>query len=72
MIGVGEIIIILIILVIVFFYGGKKLEELARGLGKFTGEFRKGKMEAAEELRKIEEEKEEICNSKSAQEKEEK
>lgn len=55
MIGIPEIIIIAVVLVIVLF-GGKKIAELARGLGKFSGEFRKGKMEVEEELKKIKEE----------------
>lgn len=40
--GVPEIIIILIVAAI-FFFDGDKLSELARGLGKFTGEFQKGR-----------------------------
>ena len=42
--GLPEIVIILIGVVVLFF-GGKKISELARGLGRFTGEFKKGKME---------------------------
>ena len=55
MIGFVEIAIIVIILVIIFF-GGKKVVELARGLGKFTGEFKKGKMEVDKEIEKIKKE----------------
>lgn len=55
MIGFVEIAIIVIVLVIVFF-GGKKVVELARGLGKFTGEFKKGKMEVDKEIEKIKKE----------------
>ena len=51
--GVSEIIIILIAIMILFF-GGKKLNEFARGLGKFTGEFKKGKMEIERELKNME------------------
>ena len=58
MLGIGEIIIILVVVVMVFF-GGKKVVELARGMGRFTGEFKKGKMEVEKELEKIKEEKDE-------------
>ena len=51
--GLPEIIIILVA-VAVFFFGGKKLTELARALGKFSGEFKKGKMEVEKELKEIE------------------
>ncbi len=53
--GLPEIIIILIAIVVVFF-GGKKIVELARGLGRFTGEFKKGKMEIEKELKEAEKE----------------
>lgn len=58
MIGIGEIIIIAVVLVIVLF-GGKKIVEVARGMGKFTSEFKKGKMEAEEELEELKKEKDE-------------
>jgi sec-independent protein translocase protein TatA len=58
MIGVSEIIIILVVAGIVFF-GGKKIEELGRALGRFTGEFKKGKMEVEKELKEIKKELEE-------------
>ena len=48
--GLPEIVIILIALVILFF-GGKKITELARGIGRFTGEFKKGKMEIEKEIK---------------------
>jgi sec-independent protein translocase protein TatA len=53
--GLPEIIIILIAAMI-FFFGGEKLSELARALGRFTGEFKKGKAEMEEEIKKVEEE----------------
>ncbi len=62
MLGIGEILIILIVVVVVLF-GGKKIVELARGMGKFTGEFQKGKMEIEEELEKIKKEKNEAFKS---------
>ena len=37
--GLGEI--LLIILVLLFFFGGKKIPEIAQGLGKGIREFRK-------------------------------
>jgi sec-independent protein translocase protein TatA len=49
--GPSEIIIILTVVVILFF-GGEKISELAKGLGRFTGEFKKGKAEIEEEIRK--------------------
>ena len=51
--GLPEIVIILIALVILFF-GGKKITELARGIGRFTGEFKKGKMEREKEIKAAE------------------
>lgn len=53
--GPSEIIIILTV-VVVFFFGGEKLSELAKGLGRFTGEFKKGKAEIEEEIAKAEKE----------------
>jgi len=53
--GLPEIIIILLVIVILFF-GGKKLAELARGLGRFTGEFKKGRAEIEKELKEAEKE----------------
>ncbi len=64
MLGIGEILIILVVVVIVLF-GGKKVVELARGMGKFTGEFKKGKMEIEEELEKIKKEKNEVFKSET-------
>ncbi|MFH1037001.1 MAG: twin-arginine translocase TatA/TatE family subunit, partial [Patescibacteria group bacterium] len=52
MIGVPEIIIILIVAGVLLF-GGKKVTEFARSLGKFSSEFKKGKMEAEKELKDI-------------------
>ena len=46
-----EIVIILIV-VAVFFFGGPKIAEFARSLGRFTGEFKKGKLEIEEEIKK--------------------
>jgi len=53
--GIPEIAIILLALAI-FFFGGEKISELARGLGRFTGEFKKGKAEVEKEIKKAEKE----------------
>jgi sec-independent protein translocase protein TatA len=51
--GLPEIILILVAVVILFF-GGKKLTEIARGLGRFTGEFKKGRVEIEKEIKEAE------------------
>ncbi len=53
--GFSEILIILMV-VVVFFFGGQKISELARGLGRFTGEFKKGRAEMEREIKKAEKE----------------
>ncbi len=55
MLGATEIIIIVILAGILLF-GGKKISDVARSLGKFTTEFKKGKMEAEEELKELKKE----------------
>jgi sec-independent protein translocase protein TatA len=50
--GLPEVIIILLV-VVVFFFGGEKISEVARGLGKFTGEFKKGKEEMEKEINDV-------------------
>ncbi len=47
----GTELVIILIGVVIFFFGGKKISEFAKGLGRFTGEFKKGKMEVEKELR---------------------
>lgn len=49
--GLPEIMIIILVIA-VFFFGGNKLSEVARGLGRFTGEFKKGKEEMEREIKK--------------------
>ena len=49
--GPQEIILIFIIVIILF--GATKIPELARSLGKATGEFKKGKQEIEQELSEI-------------------
>lgn len=53
--GPSELVVILTVAV-VFFFGGEKVSELARGLGRFTGEFKKGKAEMEREMKKVEKE----------------
>lgn len=45
--------IVLIILVIILIFGGKKIPELARGLGKGLNEFKKAKKEIADEVNTV-------------------
>ena len=52
MIGTTEM--ILIVLVIILLFGANKLPELARSLGKATGEFKKAKQETELEVREVE------------------
>lgn len=53
--GLPEIIVILVVIV-VFFFGGEKISEIARGLGRFTGEFKKGQEEMEREIKRTENE----------------
>ncbi len=50
--GITEIIIIAIVLGIIFF-GSKKITDLAKTAGRFSGEFKKSKLEIEEELQKV-------------------
>ena len=45
--------IVPIILVVILIFGGKKLPELARGLGKGLKEFRKAKKEITDEVNTV-------------------
>jgi len=49
----GILEIALIVVVIIVLFGAKKIPELARSLGKATGEFKKGKTEIEAELTEI-------------------
>ena len=49
-IGTQEMILIFLILLLLF--GAKKLPQLARGIGKSVGEFRKAREEFEDEIRK--------------------
>ena len=44
--SIGPWQIALIVLAVVILFGGKKIPELARGLGKSLSEFKKGKQES--------------------------
>jgi sec-independent protein translocase protein TatA len=50
--GGFELIILLIIVAILLLFGPQKLPELARGIGRAWGEFRRGKMELEREIAK--------------------
>ncbi len=51
MIGTSELLLILI--VALFLFGPTKLPELARSLGKATGEFKKAQIETENELKRL-------------------
>jgi len=51
-IGTQEILLILVIIII--FFGANKIPELARSLGKATGEFKKAKQETELEMKDFE------------------
>ncbi len=57
MFGLGLPEIVLIVLVVgILFFGSKKITDFARSIGRASGEFKKGKKEIEEELRRGEEE----------------
>ncbi len=51
MIGTQEMVIIFVVILLLF--GASKLPELARSMGKATGEFKKARMETENELKAI-------------------
>ena len=51
--GLGPWEIALVILVIIILFGGKKLPELARGLGLGLREFKKAKQEIKDEVENV-------------------
>lgn len=61
--GAGEI--ILIVLVILLLFGAKKIPELARGIGKGMGEFKKGLKEVQDEIKAAENETKKIDDKKN-------
>ncbi len=62
--GYPEMVVIFLIILLLF--GAKKLPQLARGLGKSMGEFRKAKDEFEHEITKAEDEVTQDTNAKSA------
>ncbi|MBA7620385.1 hypothetical protein ES703_27734 [subsurface metagenome] len=56
MLGATEVIIILIVAGVIVFGGKKGVGEIARSLGKFSGEFKKGRKEVEKEIDKIKKE----------------
>ena len=56
MFGLGVPEILIIVAVVILFFGGDKISEMARGLGRFTGEFKKGQKEVEDELSKMKKE----------------
>ena len=56
--------IVLIILVVILIFGGKKLPELARGLGKGLKEFRKVKKEITDEVNTVTDDIKESVNNR--------
>ncbi len=52
--AIGPTEMILIVLAVLILFGANKIPELARSLGKATGEFKKAKIETENELRNTE------------------
>ncbi|MDO9098450.1 MAG: twin-arginine translocase TatA/TatE family subunit, partial [Candidatus Methanoperedens sp.] len=52
--AIGTQEILLIALVVIILFGASKIPELARSLGKATGEFKKAKSETERELKDVE------------------
>ena len=50
----AEWIIILIVVAVLLIFGSKKIPEFARGLGKATSEFKRGKLEVERQIREEE------------------
>ena len=61
--GAGEI--ILIVLVILLLFGAKKIPELARGIGKGMGEFKKGLKDVEDEIKNAEKDTKKIDDKKN-------
>lgn len=51
MIGTQELLIIFAVIMLIF--GASKIPELARSMGKATGEFKKAKFESEKEIKEI-------------------
>ena len=48
--------VIVLVAIVVLFFGNEKISEIAKGLGKFTGNFKKGKEEMEKEIKKVKKE----------------
>ena len=46
----GMEIVIIILIIVILFFGAKKIPELAKGLGRAMGEFKRGKAEVEQEM----------------------
>lgn len=65
--GVGPTELVIILLVLLLLFGGKKLPELARGLGKSIKEFKKASYDVEESLRTtVDEEKKDNTENKGS------
>ena len=53
--GLGGQEIVIIFLIILLLFGAKKLPQLARGVGKSLGEFKKARSEFEDEVKRVEE-----------------
>lgn len=53
--GLPEIAIVIVVVAVLFF-GSGKISDLARGIGRFGGEYKKGRAEIEKELKDIENE----------------
>lgn len=56
MLGTTEIIIVLVVAGLILFDKKNRIGEIARALGKFSSEFKKGKKEAEKEIEEIKKE----------------
>jgi len=68
--GVTEIILILVVILVLF--GGKKLPELARGLGKAQAEYKKAKQAIESEVNEFKAEVDKVADEEDSKNKSEK
>ena len=67
--GLGGSEILIVLLIVLLLFGGRKLPELARGMGKAIREFKKASSEAEDDIKKaVEEEEKKDKSGKSFQE----
>lgn len=53
--GFPEMVIVLVAIIVLFF-GNEKISEIGKELGRFTGNFKKGKEEMEKEIKKVKKE----------------